>query len=306
MQGLFDSFWGHIDDLRQTFLRSVIVVGIGFIAALSFYQPILQLFTSTPMEQGHSGLLKQRIERSQILNRTSREQFVEIPSNSRLISDLPGELNKHGHFHYRLAAGEALIYEQAVRSPLLIMGPIEGLILVFRACFWLSLAGTAPIWGWIWLQFILPGIQAHERAILIPFLFGSLICLFLGGAMAYFVTLPIANQYLTLFNSGIGQNAWTLTNYVNYVLFLCLGHAIAAELALLLMILVHFRILSPEWLISKRRYLIVAAFILGALLTPPDVLTQLLLALPLMGIYEIAIWYAKFRVPERDESFREL
>lgn len=186
-------------------------------------------------------------------------------------------------------------YEQAAGSPLLILGPIEGLTLVFKSCFWLSLAGTAPIWVWIWLQFILPGMQAHEKALVLPFIIFSFLCLTGGCLMAYFCTLPIANQYLSLFNSSIGQNAWTLANYVNYVLLLCLGHAIAAELAFFLLLLVHFRFLGSEWLISKRRYMIVAAFILGALLTPPDVLTQLLLAIPLMGIYEIAIWYAKIR-----------
>ena len=118
-----------------------------------------------------------------------------------------------------------------------------------------------------------------------------------GCAIAYCFTLPLANEYLTFFNSSIGQNAWTLNHYVNYVLFLSFGHAIAAELALLLFVLVHYRFLSPEWLISKRRYMIVVAFILGALLTPPDVLTQILLAVPLMGIYEIAILYAKWRKP---------
>ena len=92
----------------------------------------------------------------------------------------------------------------------------------------------------------------------------------------------------------MGQNAWTLNHYVNYVLLLCLGHAVAAELALLLLILVHFRFLSPSWLIAQRRYMIVLAFICGALLTPPDILTQLLLALPLIVLYEFAILYAKW------------
>ena len=192
-------------------------------------------------------------------------------------------------------AGDHLVYDQAIRSPLLIMGPVEGLILVFKTCFWLSLAMTAPFWGWVWLRFILPGMYARERAILVPFLLCSLFCIACGCSLAYYVTLPLANEYLTLFNSAIGQNAWTLNHYVNYVLLLCLGHAIAAELALLLMILVHFRLLSPEWMISKRRHMIVAAFILGALLTPPDVLTQVLLAIPLIAIYELAILYAKWR-----------
>lgn len=295
MQEVSDSFWGHIDDLRQTLLRTAWIVGIGFLGVLSFYQPIIQFFTAVPFEYSESGVVKQKIERLQVLNRTAKDQIFELPAGSAVVSSAFPEPQREGAPHYRIGPGEVLYYDQAIDSPLLIMGPVEGLTLVFKACFWLSLALTAPVWGWVWLQFILPGIKAQERAILIPFLLCSVACVAGGCVFAHAVTLPVANAYLTLFNSSIGQNAWTLNHYVNYVLFLCLGHAIAAELALLLLVLVHFRLLSPEWLISKRRYMIVGAFILGALLTPPDVLTQLMLAIPLMGIYEIAICYAKWR-----------
>lgn len=297
MQELSDSFWGHVDDLRQTLLRTSWIIGIGFVAILTFYQPILNYFTAVPLEYSEKGLMKQKVERLQVSNHTASDQLFQLPADARLVSSGETDAQNGGHPHVLLAPGEKLVYDQVIRSPLLIMGPIEGLVLVFKACFWLSIAITAPVWGWVWLQFILPGIKAQERAILVPFLLLSLFCMACGCAMAYLVTLPLANDYLALFNSSIGQNAWTLNHYVNYVLFLCLGHAIAAELALMLLVLVHFRLLSPEWMISKRRYMIVGAFILGALLTPPDVLTQLLLAFPLIGIYEIAILYAKWRKP---------
>lgn len=292
MEELCNSLWGHIDDLRQTIIRTVLIVVIGFVALLTFYQPILQFFLSVPSEYSGTGITRQKVERLHVVNHTKHDQLFQLPVDAKLVTfDKPQSKPNH----YQMAPGEALFYDQIIQSPLLIMGPIEGLVLVFKACFWLSLALTAPIWGWVWLQFILPGIKAQERAILVPFLLLSVACMASGCALAHLISLPVANDYLTLFNSSIGQNAWTLNHYVNYVLFLCLGHAIAAELALILMVLVHFRLLSPEWMIAKRRYMIVAAFILGALLTPPDVLTQLLLAFPLMGIYEVAILYAKWR-----------
>lgn len=302
MQEHWAGLWEHIEDLRKTFLRSLMVIGVGFLLLLIFYQPILQILTPFPQERTEEGLIKQKIQRIQIVNQTTRDQIFELPSRAWLISPHSLVPEKHNSNSYRLAPGQAFLYEEVTDSPLLIMGPTEGLVLVFKACFWLSLVLTAPFWGWIWLQFILPGLRNQERAILFPFLVCSLFCLSMGIALAYYVTLPIANQYLLFFNSAIGQNAWTLTHYVNYVLLLCLGHAVAAELALLLFMLVHFRFLSAEWLISKRRYMIVLAFIIGALLTPPDVLTQLLLAIPLIGLYEIAIWYAKWR---QRSSFQE-
>lgn len=288
------SVWEHVDDLRRTFLQSLTIVGIGFIFLLGCYQPILKLLTTYSLEPSESGLIKQKIRRIQVVNQTLHDQLFLLPLNASVVSDLiPSQ--KDGRHYYRLIPQDVLIYEETVQSPLLIMGPIEGITLVFRACLWLSLTLTAPFWGWIWLRFILPGLKSSERLLLVPFLVGSVICLSLGVLFAYGVTLPLTNQYLLLFNSSIGENAWTLTHYVNYVLLLCLGHAIAAELGLLLLLLVHFHFLSPAQLISKRRYMIILAFFLGALLTPPDVLTQLLLALPLIGLYEISIWYAKWR-----------
>lgn len=288
MEEKYESLWGHLDALRKTFIQTLLIFGIGFIFLLCFYQPLLKFLTAIPVEKTH-GLTTYKIERRVIENELSSSK-IELPHDSLWISGGQGIFP-----HYLLAPHEKLVYDQAIRSPLLILGPLEALILVFKACFWLSIALTAPFWGWAWLQFILPGIRSNEKAILFPFLFGSMLCIALGSVLAYKVTLPLANEYLSFFNHSIGQNAWTLNLYVNYVLLLCLGHAIAAEISFLLLVLVHFRFLSAEWLISKRRYMIVMAFILGALLTPPDVLTQILMAIPLMGVYECAILYAKWR-----------
>lgn len=292
-------FWDHVDDLRQTLIRSLFVIGAGFLLSLGFYQPLFEFLVSRPAEQTAEGLTKELIQHQRIVNRTTEIRQYKLPPNARIISEsasptppaLPGPLSRV----YRLAPGESLTYETSAVPPLLILGPIEGLSLVFKFCFWLSLALTAPAWGWIWLQFILPGLKPEERVALYPFLLGSIISLAAGAVLAYNVTLPLANDYLTAFNSTLGENAWTLSHYINYVSLICAGHAIAAELGLLLFILVHYHWLTTEWLISKRRYMIVAALVLGALLTPPDVVTQLLLAFPLVGLYELAILYSKWR-----------
>lgn len=292
MEEYWGSFWDHVDDLRFTFLRSFVAIGAVFLLVLMFYQPILQFLTAHSEEHTKEGLIKQRVQRIQIVNQTLQNQNFELPHSAHIISNSIHPATRPNSFY--LEPGEALLYEEAIPTSFLVMGPLDGLILVFKVCFWISLVLTAPIWCWIWLQFILPGLKKQERSFLFPFLLLSVICISSGIGFAYYVTLPIANQYLMLFNNSIGQNAWTLTHYVNYVLFLCLGHAIAAELVLFLFMLVHFGFLSASWLIAKRKMMIVMAFVLGALLTPPDVLTQILLAVPLIGIYEIAIWYAKW------------
>ncbi len=291
------SIWGHVDELRQTILRSFLIIGLGFVILLGFYPSFLHFLTTNSLERVEGGLTKRRINREEITNQTSQQSLFELPPHARIVFDqkIP-EIQQGQHLYYRLDPGQSLLYEQTINSPLLILGPMEGITLVFKMCFWLSIALTAPLWGWVWLQFILPGLKSREKVLILPFMICSLFSLGIGITFAYFVTLPLANQYLSVFNLSIGQNAWTVTHYVNYVLFLCLGHAVAAELGFILFLLVHYRFLSPTWLISKRRYMIVLAFVLGAFLTPQDVISQLLLALPLVILYEIAIWYSKFRV----------
>ena len=230
--------------VRLSFERSLIIA-LGLVAVLSFYQPFFQFFTSIPLEYSETGLIKQKVERLLVVNQSGNDHSFQLACrfNACFISNAGCAQRRTSLL--RLAPGEALFYDQIVHSPLLIMGPIEGLVLVFKACLWLSIALTAPIWGWVWLQFILPGIKAQERAVLIPFLLFSLICMACGCSFAYLITLPLANEYLSLFNSSIGQNAWTLNHYVNYVLFLFLGHAIAAELALLLFCSRAFSVIVP-------------------------------------------------------------
>lgn len=292
----WNGLWGHIEDLRKTLIQSCFVIFVGFLFLLIFYQPILDLLVSYPRQEIEGGLTKQTVKRIHLSNSTKQKQLFKLPPQASMIfASSPIKEGNQRAIVYEVLPGESILYDEVVDHPLLVLGPIEGMMVVIKTCFWLSFALTAPIWGWIWLKFILPGLERNEKAILFPFLSLSLISLILGCLFAYCVTVPLANGYLFSFNQAIGQNEWTLKLYVDYVLLVCLGHAIAAEIGLLLFILIHFQAISTSWLIKKRRYMIVLAFILGALLTPPDVLTQLLMAFPLMGLYEAAILYGKWR-----------
>lgn len=178
---------------------------------------------------------------------------------------------------------------------LLILGPIEGFQTALRTCFWCGLTVTSPIWIFALLRFIHPGLRESERRLIVPFLATSGVFISLGILFAYFVTIPLANHYLYAFNSSIGQNQWTLQNYLDYTVLLLLANALAFEVAVAMLFLVHSGWLSAAWLRDKRRLMIVLIFILSAILTPPDVLTQLLLAFPLMALYELLMIYADWR-----------
>ena len=98
------SFWAHVEDLRHTLLRSFLIVGVGFLFMLAFYQPIVQFLATYPTELNQQGLLKHRVQRIQIINQSKLEQTVDLPLGSWLISEMiPG---KNENNAYRLAQGK--------------------------------------------------------------------------------------------------------------------------------------------------------------------------------------------------------
>jgi sec-independent protein translocase protein TatC len=183
----------------------------------------------------------------------------------------------------------------AVQNGLIVLGPIDGFATTLKTSFWVGLVITSPIWTFFIMKFIAPALHARERNWMVPFVALSLLFLSLGMSFSYFITIPIANQFLSSFNREIGINMWTLSSYLDYTLILLLSNALAFELCVILLFLVHYGRLSASKMIKGRRYAIVFIFILAAILTPPDIFTQFMLALPLTIIYEFAIVYAKIR-----------
>ena len=116
----------------------------------------------------------------------------------------------------------------------------------------------------------------------------------MGIGFAYKFTLPVVMRFLSGFT--IGEPLWALAPTINFVLSLLLAHALCFELFALLFVLVHFGLVRAEHLASGRRYVVVGLFILAAIFTPPDVISQLLLVCPLWILYETINLYAKIRV----------
>ncbi|WP_032124661.1 twin-arginine translocase subunit TatC [Candidatus Protochlamydia naegleriophila] len=290
---VWKSLWGHLADLRSTLIRSFTAIGIGFLIVFSFYQPIFHTLTANWERTHFSSVTKEIMQRERVVNTTSDSITYVLPRGANVAQKESFEWIDAQSL--RLAPKQLLSYEYPLPNRLLILGPLEGMVLTFKVCFWCSLALTAPIWGYFFLQFFLPGLRSGEKALLIPFFAWSGLWMGAGFALAYFVTIPLANSYLEAFNAPIGQNAWTLTHYIDYTLMLFLGHALAFEMGLLLLCLVHYQWISADWLISKRRHMIVCAFIIGALLTPPDIPTQFMMAIPLISLYELAILYGKWQ-----------
>ena len=151
-------------------------------------------------------------------------------------------------------------------------------------------------------QFVAPGLYKREKKALLPFLFATPLLFALGAAMAYFMAIPMALHFLLSFQGNVGgvrQEALpAIGNYLSFVMQFLFGFGLSFLLPVLLMLLERAGIVTRQQLISARRYAIVGATALAAVLTPPDLMSQVLLAVPLILLYEVAIigiWFTERR-----------
>ena len=159
---------------------------------------------------------------------------------------------------------------------------------------------------WIFYQlwlFIAPGLYEHERKFVLPFVGGSTFFFTSGGAFGYFVVLPAAFKFLIGYSTSEHiQPMIAVSEYFTTTIRLLLAFAVAFELPIFLGFAAKLGFVTAESLVRYRRYAIVLSFVIGAMLTPPDMITQLLLAMPLLVLYEISILGVRFITKGREEG----
>jgi sec-independent protein translocase protein TatC len=168
-----------------------------------------------------------------------------------------------------------------------------GFMLGMNLAFYAGIVAACPFLLWFLGQFLLPALTRRERRMLLP-VFASGVVLFLSGcALAYFGVLPLTLQFFVSYNEYLGiSSRWEVTDYASFVAMLLLAFGVAFELPLVVLALAKLGLVSSKFLREKRSYVIVIIFVVAAILTPPDVYSQVLLGVPMVALYELCIWIA--------------
>jgi len=150
--------------------------------------------------------------------------------------------------------------------------------------------------------FVAPGLYLHERKRVIPLLVSSTALFYIGAAFAYFVVFPLVFGFLT-HTAPQGVEVMTdISRYLDFVLTLFFAFGIAFEVPVAVVLLVWTGVVKPQSLKEKRAYVIVGAFVIGMMLTPPDIISQTLLALPMWLLFEVGVFLSERFAPKKEQD----
>jgi sec-independent protein translocase protein TatC len=162
-----------------------------------------------------------------------------------------------------------------------------------------------PFVLWQMWAFVAPGLYQHEKKLALPVIVSSFFFFVIGMAFAYFFVFPIAFGFFASYAPAGVQMMTDIDKYLSFVLTMFIAFGITFEVPVIVIVLVRLGMVSLEKLRSIRSYVIVGAFVVGAVFTPPDIVSQLLLAVPLWLLYELGLLLARFTLPPRREDVQE-
>ena len=164
---------------------------------------------------------------------------------------------------------------------------------------------SLPVIFWqLWL-FLAPGLYDHEKKLVVPFVFFATLMFLLGASFAYYIVVPIGFDFLIAFGNSVVSVLPSIGKYVGFFTKLLIGFGIAFELPVITFFLAKIGLVNDQMLKDFFRYAVVLIFIVAAVLTPPDVISQVLMAAPLLILYGVSIYIAKVFNPAQKEEEEE-
>ena len=266
------TFWEHLEELRQRIIRSTIAICICVFASLIFIGPIEKIILF-PTKTSINSILATAVDHT-VGSEGSTMAFVSIALKAE-------------------GAG--------VDVTLINIGPLEAIMAFFKIGLTSGLLLASPILLYQLWAYIFPALTREEKNFAFPLFFIIVLFFLLGAVFAYFIVVPVVLQFASSLWSETDQ-MWDLERYVGFVTRLLLGFGIAFELPIVMAFLAWIDVINSRGFREKQRYAIVVIFIISALLTPADPASMFLMAVPLIGLYQLGIFFA-YLVEQESENY---
>ena len=299
--GTKKSFWEHLNDLRKALIRSSIAIGIALIVCLLFSEKLVAILeyplSRMEMFQSPEPTVSFQIGATKLgPYPVTREQFAGLPPGQapQVVFQVGvAEVGKEQVATLKLLPTDA-VGASGLRVRLHNFGPAEAFFVAFHVGLYGALIVSAPFWAFFMGQFFLPALNIRERNLFFRWIGWSVALFFTGVALTYFFLLPLALRASIEYSHLLGFEAfdWKADDYIGFVAKFIFGMGLGFQFPIIVLLLVKLGMITHRDLAKYRRHVIVLCFILGAVLTTPEVITQIAMAVPLYILYEACIWIA--------------
>jgi sec-independent protein translocase protein TatC len=312
--GPVKSFLEHLEDLRWVLIKTCVAAGVAMLACLLAGNYIVRVL-EWPLRRAPIGPSRSA-QSARVLFGTNQLGIFQVSSNDPLAA-LTGTnrfvrlditpVNMDGHQVLTVTAqkDEESAHHEALPVEIVNLSPAGSFIVATKVAFYGGLVISAPFIFYFVSAFVFPALRMREKKYVYRGLgFGA--GLFMAGVcFCYFVLMPVALAASAKYSEWMGftVNQWRAEEYIGFVCKFMLGMGLGFELPVVVLTLVKIGVLNYRMLASARRYVIVVNLVLGAVLTTPEIITQILMALPLQLLFEVSVWVAWYW--ERQEKKRE-
>jgi sec-independent protein translocase protein TatC len=176
------------------------------------------------------------------------------------------------------------------------------LLTPFKMTFFVALFAAMPVVLYQIWAFVAPGLYRKEKHFALPLLASSILLFYLGVAFAYFVVFPLMFNFFTSVAPPGVEVMTDISEYLDFITMIVLAFGLVFEVPIATVLIVWTGLTTPAKLASARPYVFLMAFVIGMFLTPPDVISQTLLAVPMYLLYEVGILMARFFTPRQDTA----
>jgi len=314
--GPVKTFLEHLEDLRWVLIKSLAALGVAFVVCLVAGDWVVSALMY-PLQKARIRYPAQT-QVVTFLFGTNRLGVFQLPPDQQKNFNLG--TNKFVTLHLEpltVGTNEVLGFRadadsteaEKLNIPISSTGPAGAFIVAVQVALYAGVLIASPFLLYFIASFVFPALKMKERKYIHLGLFYGLGLLLTGVAFCYFLLMPIALSASVIYTQWLGFSVplWRAEEYISFVSKFMLGMGLGFEMPVILLVLVKIGILNYGILSKGRRYVVVISFFLGAVLTTPEIITQVLMAVPLLVLYEISIWIAWYwEQPDRAKARRRL